>query len=72
MLYVELQMVTPQFMKMVITKQISELKEAVNKSSAPIRSIIESGSRVLRTQVQCLTSMLNSKEEDLFYRFNPR
>ena len=51
---------------------MSELKEAVNKSSAPIRAIIESGSHVLRTHVRCLTSMLNSKEEDMFYRFNAR
>ena len=65
-------MVTSQFMKMALTKQISELKEAVNKSSASIRAIIESGSHVLRTHVQCLTSMMNSKEDDMFYRFNPR
>lgn len=63
-------MLSAGFMKVTIKKQISELQQAVNQSTPTIRAILESGSHVLRTRVQALTSMLESKEDDTFYQFD--
>ncbi|KAH7281544.1 hypothetical protein KP509_36G053000 [Ceratopteris richardii] len=63
-------MLSAEFLKVLIEKDLTDLQEAVNQSSTSIRPILESGSHILRSHVQTLTSILESKKDDTFYRLD--
>ncbi|KAI5070506.1 hypothetical protein GOP47_0014849 [Adiantum capillus-veneris] len=61
---------SPEYMKDIIKKELSELKHIVNQSSPIVRPLLESGGHILRSRVQALNCMSEYKTDDMFYRFD--
>lgn len=64
------QTLSVEFVKIFLKKLIAESLKAVKQSSPAVTALLESGGHVLQTYTQALSSMIESKSDDTFYRLD--